>query len=64
LGRSAARGAAGLLLGLVNPLLAVIPFIETGPGEDTDCGQLMQQVKSKGVKAPNQPAAAPSKGKK
>lgn len=63
MGPLAARGAAGLLLGLVNPLLAVIPFIETGPGVDSDCGQLMQQVKSKGVKAPNKPAAAPSKAK-
>jgi len=63
IGPIVARGAAGLLLGLVNPLLAVIPFVETGPGEDTDCGQLMQQVKSKGVKAPNQPAAAPTPGK-
>lgn len=61
MGALAARGAAGLLLGLVNPLLAVVPFLEMGPGVDTDCGQLMQQVKSKGVKAPNKPAAAPTK---
>ena len=63
MGPLAARGAAGLLLGLVNPLLAVIPFVETGPGVDSDCGQLMQQVKSKGVKAPNKPAAAASNTK-
>lgn len=60
-GPLAARGAAGLLLGLVNPLLAVVPFVETGPGEDTDCGQLMSQVKAKGLKAPDKPPAAPTK---
>ena len=60
IGPLAARGAAGLLLGIVNPLLAVIPFIETGPGEDTDCGQLMKRVKDEGVKAPAKPAAEPT----
>ena len=34
---------------------------QTGPGDDTDCGQLMQRVKSEGVKAPAKPAAPPSK---
>lgn len=61
IGPMALRAGAGLLLGAINPLLAVLPFIETGPGEDTDCGQLMQRVKSKGVKAPAKPAAASSK---
>jgi AsmA family protein len=61
MGPLAARGAAGLLLGAVNPLLAVIPFIETGPGEDTDCGQLLKRVKSEGVKAPAQKSAAATK---
>ena len=60
IGPLAARAAGGLLLGLVNPLLAVLPFLETGPGEDTDCGQLMQRVKSQGVKAPDKPAAEPT----
>ena len=59
IGPLAARGAAGLLLGLVNPLLAVVPFIETGPGEDTDCGQLMNRVKGNGAKSgARQPQAA------
>ncbi|HYC48485.1 MAG TPA: AsmA family protein [Burkholderiales bacterium] len=58
IGPLAARAGAGLLLGAIHPLLAVIPFIETGPGEDTDCGQLMKRVKSEGVKAPAKPTAA------
>ena len=61
IGPLAARVGAGVLLGALNPLLAVIPFIEMGPGEDTDCGQLLKRVKSEGVKAPDKPAAAPSK---
>ena len=47
-GPIAARAGAALLLAAANPLLAIIPFIETGPGEDTDCGQLMHRVKTDG----------------
>jgi uncharacterized protein involved in outer membrane biogenesis len=61
LGPIALRGAAAVLLGAVNPLLAVIPFIETGPGEDSDCGQLMKQVKSEGVKGSAQKPAETKK---
>ncbi len=61
IGPMAARAGAGLLLGAISPLLALIPFIETGPGEDTDCGQLLKRVKSEGVKAPDKAAAPPSK---
>lgn len=42
----AARGAAGALLGLVNPLLAVASFIETGPGKDSDCAALLARAKA------------------
>jgi AsmA family protein len=60
-GPLAARAGAALLLGAVNPLLAVIPFIETGPGEDTDCGHLMQQVKTSNTKGAGAPPAKPAK---
>jgi uncharacterized protein involved in outer membrane biogenesis len=36
-GPLAARGAAALLLGLINPLAAALALIETGPGEDGTC---------------------------
>jgi uncharacterized protein involved in outer membrane biogenesis len=36
-GPLAARGAAALLLGLVNPLAAALALIETGPGKDGTC---------------------------
>ncbi len=56
-GPIAARVGAALVLGAVNPLLATLPFIETGPGEDTDCGQLMRTVKNSGQTGTN---ASPS----
>lgn len=46
-GTIAARGLGALLLGFVNPLLAVIPLIETGPGRDSDCGRLIQEAQSR-----------------
>ena len=49
IGPIAARVGAAVVLGAVNPLLAVIPFIEIGPGEDSDCGQLLRQVKGAAV---------------
>jgi uncharacterized protein involved in outer membrane biogenesis len=50
-GPLALRGIAAAALGALNPLLAFIPFIETGPGKDSNCAQLMAEVKSRGVKA-------------
>lgn len=48
-----ARGAAAAALAVANPLLALLPFIETGPGKDSDCGALLGSVKAKGaVKKP------------
>ncbi len=44
-GPLAAKGAAAVALGLVNPLLAIIPLIETGPGENSDCGEFSRRVR-------------------
>jgi uncharacterized protein involved in outer membrane biogenesis len=48
----AARGAAALLLGLINPLASVFALIETGPGEDGTCPVIQRsyQVKTPGSK--------------
>lgn len=43
-GRLAARGGAAVLLGLINPLAALIPLIETGPGKDANCEELLALV--------------------
>jgi len=34
------RAGSALLLGIINPLAALLPLIETGPGKDSDCAQL------------------------
>jgi AsmA family protein len=44
-----ARVAAAAALAALNPVLALIPFIETGPGEDSDCGRLIAQARAKGA---------------
>lgn len=43
-GRLATRAGAAVLLGLINPLAALIPLIETGPGKDANCADLLQLV--------------------
>ena len=62
IGPIAARVGAALLLAAANPLLAIIPFIELGPGEDSDCGQLMQRVKTDNKKGAGADAAPAAKG--
>lgn len=44
--RVAARGLGALALGLVNPLLALLPLIDAGPGQDSDCGQLIREARA------------------
>jgi uncharacterized protein involved in outer membrane biogenesis len=41
----ATRGVTAALLALVNPLLALLPFIETGPGKESDCAGLLARAK-------------------
>ncbi len=45
-GRIAARAAGAVALGLLNPFLALIPLIDPGPGQDSDCSQLMREAKT------------------
>jgi AsmA protein len=40
-GQVAARALGAVALGLVNPLLALLPLIDAGPGKDSDCAQLV-----------------------
>jgi uncharacterized protein involved in outer membrane biogenesis len=44
----ARRVGAAVMLGLVNPLLAIIPTIETGPGKNKSapCGELIQSLQA------------------
>ena len=45
-GRVAARGIGALVLGMINPLLALIPLVDPGPGKDSDCGQLVRDARA------------------
>ena len=51
-GAIAVRAGLALVLGAVNPLLALAATIETGPGTDTDCQQVLSQA---GQAAPSKP---------
>lgn len=43
-GRVALRAAGALALGVINPLLALIPLVDAGPGKDSDCAQLVREA--------------------
>jgi len=45
-GRVVARALGAIALGIVNPMLALIPLIDAGPGRDSDCGQLVRDAKA------------------
>lgn len=44
--RVAVRALGAIALGMVNPLLALMPLIDAGPGQDSDCGQLVREAKA------------------
>ncbi len=44
-GRIATRGVGALALGLLNPLLALIPLFEAGPGVDSACAKWVAEAK-------------------
>jgi uncharacterized protein involved in outer membrane biogenesis len=66
-GKLALRAGSALVLGAINPLAALLPLIETGPGEDSDCNTLVARAKGEGVPVKHErteePAAAGTKKK-
>lgn len=44
-GRVAARAVGALALGLVSPVLLLLPLVDAGPGRDSDCAQLVREAK-------------------
>jgi AsmA protein len=44
--RMATRAIGAIALGAINPLLALIPLIDAGPGRDSDCGQLVRDARA------------------
>ncbi len=60
--QAAARGGAAVVLGaLLTPFASIIPFIETGMGEDSDCKGLMREARgrSQALKGEKAEPAAP-----
>jgi len=43
----AARGAGAAAMAILNPLLMVIPLLDSGPGKDSNCGQLIAELSHK-----------------
>jgi AsmA protein len=43
-GRIAARGAGVLAMGILNPLLAILPLFEEGKGKDSNCAGLIKEA--------------------
>jgi uncharacterized protein involved in outer membrane biogenesis len=44
-GTLGARVGGAIALGIVNPFLALIPLIETGPGHEEDCAALLAKIR-------------------
>jgi AsmA family protein len=64
------RAGGALALGLLNPLAAILPLIETGPGTDTDCARVLapvqgaqQQAQAVGTALPKAVPAGSAKGR-
>jgi uncharacterized protein involved in outer membrane biogenesis len=50
IGPLALQGAAAIALGAINPILSFLPFVEPRTADDTNCGQLVAEVRKEGVK--------------
>jgi AsmA protein len=55
---AAARGIGAIVMGVLNPLLAVIPLINEGAGKDSPCGQLVAEALQKTKAASSGQSAA------
>jgi AsmA protein len=62
MGRLAARGAGAILLGILNPLLAVLPLMEEGKGKDSPCGELIAKATSSSKSATSSARSSASGG--
>jgi len=40
------RALGAIALGVVNPLLALVPLVDPGPGQDSDCRQLVRDARA------------------
>ena len=49
--RIAARGAGAVAMGILNPFLAILPFLNSGEGKDSNCAALITAATSSGRSA-------------
>jgi uncharacterized protein involved in outer membrane biogenesis len=49
LGRIAAKGLGAIVMGALNPLLAVVPLLKEGKDEDSPCGKLIAEATAAGA---------------
>ena len=59
-GQTVGRGLSAVALGLLNPLLALIPLIETGPGQNADCQAVLATVTGAVKQSGNKVGDAPT----
>ena len=57
-GKLAAKGLGAIVMGVINPLLAVLPLFKEGKGEDSNCGRLIAQAAKPKAPARTQPQQA------
>ena len=60
--RLAAKGVGAVLMGIINPLLAVLPLVKEGKGDDSPCNQLVAEATKLKKEAARVPATASSSG--
>jgi AsmA protein len=58
-GKLAAKGVGALVLGIINPLLAVLPLFKEGKGEDSNCGALIAEATASSGRSAASGATAP-----
>jgi uncharacterized protein involved in outer membrane biogenesis len=61
MGKLTARGGGAIALGILNPLLSVLPLMEEGKGKDSPCAELIAQAAASSKK-PAAAAGATSEG--
>jgi AsmA protein len=61
-GKLAAKGVGAIVMGIVNPLLAVLPLLKEGKEEETPCNQLIAQATASNKKEAAKAATAASSG--
>jgi uncharacterized protein involved in outer membrane biogenesis len=59
-GKLAAKGVGAIVMGIVNPLLAVLPLVKEGKGEDSPCNQLIAEATALKKAAAKTPTASSS----